>query len=444
MGKIKITKEQYNKLIIRNVISESQDVKGGNNRVNTLFKKQIPSISKSIMSSSSKVNEDIGNTDFHEAIQNFIKNIWLTPSKKIVDDSFSQNNISWDEIATYLENAGVLTNVNGNEYKVNNFFKRTFSKDTKEAMEQKMQDIEKITKQIANDPKAPWNQTKDSEIDEEIIDQDTKESAEDNEFKAVGMGKEFVILNASDGMYIFDHSDMDKKELTPENLADFVNKNINNLSKGEGVEAFYSNVDLIKIDEKLKEELNNLYSKDKKFIELLNRLKEMTSTGSAGAYTGLFSGGDAGITKGYSPAKQIDDIINDEEELYKGKIDEMSTAGGTPPISTPTGQYTQPAIWAKDEKNWKGNKKTQWPGGSFVEFDDCTKLNNNKDAQNGKCSVGASDNVIKLKKSKGNVNAPSLAESIYLKIAEKTGKSVIEIKNIIETKLHNNNSLTKN
>jgi len=122
----------------------------------------------------------------------------------------------------------------------------------------------------------------------------------------------------------------------------------------------------------------------------------------------------------------------------------MSTAGGTPPISTPTGQYTQPAIWAKDEKNWKGNKKTQWPGGSFVEFDDCTKLNNNKDAQNGKCSVGASDNVIKLKKSKGNVNAPSLAESIYLKIAEKTGKSVTEIKNIIETKLHNNNSLTKN
>ena len=49
--------------------------------------------------------------------------------------------------------------------------------------------------------------------------------------------------------------------------------------------------------------------------------------------------------------------------------------------------------------------KTQWAG---VEFDDCTKLNNNKEAQNGGCSTGAIDNVVKLKKSKSNVNAPSL------------------------------------
>jgi hypothetical protein len=52
--------------------------------------------------------------------------------------------------------------------------------------------------------------------------------------------------------------------------------------------------------------------------------------------------------------------------------------------------------------------KTQWAGGEFVEFDDCTKLNNNKEAQNGGCSTGAIDNVVKLKKSKSNVNAPSL------------------------------------
>lgn len=52
--------------------------------------------------------------------------------------------------------------------------------------------------------------------------------------------------------------------------------------------------------------------------------------------------------------------------------------------------------------------KTQWAGGEFVEFDDCTKLNNNKEAQNGGCSTGAIDNVVKLKKTKSNVNAPSL------------------------------------
>lgn len=32
--------------------------------------------------------------------------------------------------------------------------------------------------------------------------------------------------------------------------------------------------------------------------------------------------------------------------------------------------------------------------GGFVKIDDCTKLNNNKEAQNGGCSIGAVDNVV--------------------------------------------------
>ena len=39
------------------------------------------------------------------------------------------------------------------------------------------------------------------------------------------------------------------------------------------------------------------------------------------------------------------------------------------------------------------------------------KLNNNKKAQNGGCSTGAVNNVVKLKKTKSNINAPSLSES---------------------------------
>lgn len=52
--------------------------------------------------------------------------------------------------------------------------------------------------------------------------------------------------------------------------------------------------------------------------------------------------------------------------------------------------------------------KTQ--GGSFVEFDDCVKLNNNKEAQNGGCSTGAVDNVVKLRKTASNVNTLSLGK----------------------------------
>lgn len=81
--------------------------------------------------------------------------------------------------------------------------------------------------------------------------------------------------------------------------------------------------------------------------------------------------------------------------------------GGKAPVST-----------KKKTPIWPGGKivgesatdKTQWAGGEFVEFDDCTKLNNNKEAQNGGCSTGAIDNVVKTRKTAGNVNAPSLGK----------------------------------
>jgi hypothetical protein len=56
----------------------------------------------------------------------------------------------------------------------------------------------------------------------------------------------------------------------------------------------------------------------------------------------------------------------------------------------------------------KAQTNTQYADGAFVEFNDCTKLNN-KPAGTG-CSQGAVDKVIKLKKTKGNISAPSLSE----------------------------------
>jgi hypothetical protein len=63
----------------------------------------------------------------------------------------------------------------------------------------------------------------------------------------------------------------------------------------------------------------------------------------------------------------------------------------------------------KNSKKTNAEKKTQYANGAFVEFNDCTKLNN-KPAGVG-CSQGAVDNVVKLKKTQGNINAPSLSES---------------------------------
>jgi hypothetical protein len=142
------------------------------------------------------------------------------------------------------------------------------------------------------------------------------------------------------------------------------------------------------------------------------------NTGMAGA-TGQFTG-KAGMVKR--------EMLN--VEVVK------ETMNATP---STTGEYPAPAFkmkknhtdFAKSEP--EAFKRVQMDGGSFVEFNDCVKLNN-KPAGTG-CSAGAVDGVVKQKKSKGNVSAPSLAENkIYETIAKKTGKTIDEVKRIIESK----------
>lgn len=76
-------------------------------------------------------------------------------------------------------------------------------------------------------------------------------------------------------------------------------------------------------------------------------------------------------------------------------------------------------------------KSTAYPNGEMVAFDDCTKLNNNKTAQNGGCSQGAVDNVVKTTKTKNSVVAegqfnPNVAAgSIYAIEIKANGAKVI-------------------
>tara|TARA_R110000851_G_scaffold251971_4_gene404484 strand:+ start:8259 stop:10553 length:2295 start_codon:yes stop_codon:yes gene_type:complete len=66
---------------------------------------------------------------------------------------------------------------------------------------------------------------------------------------------------------------------------------------------------------------------------------------------------------------------------------------------------------------------TAYKGGEMVDFDDCTKLNNNKVAQNGGCSQG-DDGVVKLSKTK---------DSVVAEVARVTGKPINEVRLIIES-----------
>jgi hypothetical protein len=156
---------------------------------------------------------------------------------------------------------------------------------------------------------------------------------------------------------------------------------------------------IVQIDPELKNDLMLMYDKDKNIVNALNskqNVDEMTSAagGASGAFTGPLSG----------PIKR--DLNTPDVPVV------AETTSASPSTVGPYDANALPGIsrdgsYKKTPKTQAENK-TQWAGGSFVSFDDCTKLNNNKEAQNGGCSQGAVDNVVKQKKTSGNVNAPSL------------------------------------
>jgi hypothetical protein len=183
-------------------------------------------------------------------------------------------------------------------------------------------------------------------------------------------------------------------------------------------------------------EIPELPLKPKGQYNIFGGVDEM-ALGGAGAMGGVAAPNTAANSGQYTTAVDLggEGIVKRKMPNVKVVRESMEASPNT------TGEYTAPAFKMKKnhtdfaETNPKAFQKTQWSGGGFVEFDDCTKLNNNTKAQKGGCSTGAVDKVVKIKKTKGNVNAPSLSESkIYETIAKKTGKTIDEVKRIIESK----------
>jgi hypothetical protein len=165
-------------------------------------------------------------------------------------------------------------------------------------------------------------------------------------------------------------------------------------------------VHMLQLAEKgMEVEFNTLRDKLIQKIEVLNPVMlEATTTVSAGGDSGTFA---------------YDAPVGDGKDFW--------TAGNKMAKKRKTNEMV-----AREGKN--AQTDTQWPDGHFVEFDDCTKYNNNKKAQNGGCSTGAVDNVVKTKGSKNSVISDS---SIYESIAKETGRTAEEVKSILDRKNYN-------
>jgi len=141
------------------------------------------------------------------------------------------------------------------------------------------------------------------------------------------------------------------------------------------------------------------------------KVDEMTSAGSAstGGSSGPFVGPmNAGVVKkGKSPAEDLGELI--DETTVAGSA---STGGSSGPYdANALPNISRSGKFKTNPAKTKAEKSTQYPDGGFVEMGDCTKLNNGKGAQNGGCSSGAVDNVVKVKKTKDSIISPSLSEN---------------------------------
>lgn len=478
MKKVKITQDQYNRLL--NQISESFNIKDDGidiNRVNKTVKREMSKISEyeklditkpvpGIPNSKMKMKKEIreGGEILPELLEKFNNLVYNNLSQEGLSTFFVKNGITWGDLMAYLTSVGILGVAAGGVIKIKNILgKKYTSNEEKEAdlpeiaqkaVQKIEQDKEKIittynaeeggrptdldSKMAAQSrPDSGWKATPKGFNPNQHRPWSNEEKSEEDmvvkeNFKPVYLGEEIAILNGPDGMYVLYFDEIEDLQIADENVsiedvARHINKNVETLKIGDGLKDWRDlDFDLIKIDEELKEKLINLYDKDKELIKILHKLEEMTTTSSSGVVVGKMGMAQKkNITRGYTPADQINKMINDEELA----IYEMTATGG-PSAPNPQGQYVQPKIWAKDMKNWRGAKKTLYPKGEMVKFDPCTKLNNNKKAQQGKCSQGAVDNVVKTYKTKGSVISD---DAIFETISKKTGKTIEEIKKIIKT-----------
>lgn len=376
---------------------------------------------------------------------------------------WSDKGLSYDEICEYLTNKGLIVPKEG-KYEI---------PKSLGTPEEALQQIDMALSEITNEtPEEPIQQEPvaepiqaEPELEEEYEEENIVEL--NGPLSTIASNDEISIVTDGSNLYTFAYMDMSMQPLSDEELNNFVGLNPNQV--GYGLDSWLDGrTRLVQIDDALKQELEILYDNDADILGAFSPVEEETVENLGPVEEPIFGNKVIEKLKQLKQEEELADTLIAPQEL-----DEMTSAGSsatggssgpfTAPLnfgngeeddvirknvpivvemtdSSSSGPYDANALpdigrdgGFKKHKKTPAETKTQWAGGGFVEFNDCTKLNN-KTSSTG-CSGGAVDNVVSVKKTKGNVNAPSLQEMrILVTIAQKTGKSIQEIKTIIESK----------
>ena len=450
---LKITKEQYNKLISVGLIKEM---------------KETP--------------------DMMKETKNFIE--YMYGITKNYPSFLNESNLTYEEICEILLNEGIIVENDG-------YLKLSKSMGTPDMA---IREVMKKLNEMINSEKM-LKMEEEEYFSEPIL-------PKSSEFDVLYHNKEIAILRDKNGeYYVFGYGEIPKKEflfyaddvrktfvgydeegepqfdygpdinIDNNTIERFLNDNLNSFSYGSGLSDFEKGVDIVKIDDAVKEDIIRLYDKDQNLIKMLSSL---TETKNIQPRTGQFrepidtgrQGEKRLTTKGFGdmlsamyPEETPKKPETREEIIKMAKVlsklydkpfihyfEKLKKKYGIEETTTDAGSYTGPFLGsvakAPEDPNkldvsvvgevtagsgsvgaydanalpnitrdgkFKSNpttpkafKKTQYPKGGFVKFNDCVKLNN-KPAGAG-CSQGAVDNVVKVVQTKGNINAPSLGE----------------------------------
>lgn len=427
---VKITKEQYNRIFATKLLKENFSI------------------------------EEPISQEIRPETQDLISMLY---GKSEISPFLAEKGFTREEICDFLANKGLVINKNG-IYEIPKSIG-----EPQEALKQIQAALDEIIGEPQEEPISEEPQydpaIENSGFEEENI-------VEINApLSTISSNDEISVVTDGTNLFTFNYSDMGMEPLSDEELNQYVS--LNPKQVGFGLDSWLEGtMKLVQIDDDLKNELEVMYSGDEilnvlspsveeapipmslppvsieepslggnKVIEKLKQLKqeeesiemsepqeleEMTSAGSSatGGSSGPFT-----APLNFGNGDEETDIVRKNVPIVAEMTDTSSS-----------GQYDTNALPGigrdgsfKTPKKSKAEVKTQWADGGFVEFNDCTKLNN-KTSSTG-CSGGAVDNVVSIKKSNGNINAPSLNEMrILVTIAQKTGKTIKEIKTIIESK----------
>lgn len=492
---LKITQEQYDRIFGSKIVTEEVKIKGGGVRVDTAFRKEsLKELEEPIKTTEfnlsklktsgglpnkpafGKVMEEVEGQE--DLSTEFVKFLY---GKGELSEIWTEDKIR--EAIAKLSSKNLIIPTEDGNFKVS-----TSLGDPKSAMEAIKQELEAIKPQAEE-----MGQELMSMDSEQGLEEYDTISKNPTIYEVLYVNREIALLEKDNKKYYFNYRDSNYEnaiesdyangslEIDKEAMQNFINDYVDELSVGFGMEDIIEDKDLVEIDESVKAYIARMYGNDKLLMSMLsNELDEentrqdlkdkliaqvrpkddrpkfspeeiaakLATKRQASKEQEKSEADKAEIEKAKYLDKEIDEMTGasssgaftgalfgkmTDEEIIRRELNEMTSG------TESTGEYTMPAFKMKKnhtdfaDVTTKAEKTPQYAGGAFVEFNDCTKLNN-KPAGSG-CSAGAVDGVVKLKKAKGSVNAPSLAENkIYETIAAKTGKSIDEVKRIIKSK----------